>query len=152
MLIKHLFDFFYAFATAPERAQSIIVLEGFRSDVLKTVIGIEAVFLGLTFLMSLLVSHRVAGPLYKLKSHFDKIRGGKFEPDLRFRKHDHFKDLADAYNDSMKSLKDIMEKRTQTLGSSISKLEQAAGQADSKVKREIEDALKGLKEVRDQMV
>lgn len=45
----------------------------------------------------LYISHRVAGPIYKLKKHMLSKKGGP----IRFRQKDYFQDLAKAWNDSV---------------------------------------------------
>lgn len=46
----------------------------------------------------LLLSHRVAGPLYRLRKHFNSVAHGETFSDVRFRKGDFFQEVADAYN------------------------------------------------------
>jgi len=51
--------------------------------------------------MGLKISHRVAGPLYRLKGEMLRTaRGGEVKP-LKFRDGDYFAELADAYNEQM---------------------------------------------------
>jgi hypothetical protein len=46
----------------------------------------------------LVLSHRIAGPMYRLRKHFEKVaETGKHEP-LRFRDDDFFLEIPDAYN------------------------------------------------------
>ena len=52
--------------------------------------------------MGLKISHRVAGPLYRLKSEMLRAaRGGGEVKPLKFRDGDYFAELADAYNEQM---------------------------------------------------
>lgn len=46
----------------------------------------------------LLLSHRVAGPLYRLRHHMDDIASGKTRSHVRFRKNDFFEELAVSFN------------------------------------------------------
>lgn len=60
------------------------------------------------FLVGLLLSHRIVGPIHRLKIHFQKIAQGDFTHlELNFRKTDHFQDVSDAYNDHIKALKEV---------------------------------------------
>ena len=52
----------------------------------------------------LLLSHRVAGPLYRLWRHIRDVTAGKTHTFVSFRKGDFFHDLADAYNDVLKKI------------------------------------------------
>ncbi len=44
------------------------------------------------------LSHRVAGPLHRLKVHSERVIQGETTTELRFRKGDYFQDVAEAYN------------------------------------------------------
>jgi hypothetical protein len=50
----------------------------------------------------LLLSHHVAGPLYRLRKHLMSVATGETMSDVRFRKGDFFQEVADAYNIQMK--------------------------------------------------
>ena len=47
---------------------------------------------------SIIISHRVAGPLFRLARHMKSTAQGEEPKEIQFRKKDHFKELADAYN------------------------------------------------------
>jgi hypothetical protein len=70
----------------------------------KTIIMILALLqIGLTaiiFAVCIFQSHKVAGPLYKLNSYFNKIKNGETPGILYFRRGDHFPELATSFNDS----------------------------------------------------
>lgn len=72
------------------------------------------VFLGvccvliLGFLMvGLVVSHRIAGPLYKLRKHMDDVASGYTSQDVYFRKRDYFPEIADGFNRVMARLRKL---------------------------------------------
>jgi hypothetical protein len=47
----------------------------------------------------LLMSHRLGGPIYQLRRYLRALTDGSTDPHrIRFRKHDFFHDLADAFN------------------------------------------------------
>ena len=55
--------------------------------------------------MGLKISHRVAGPLYRLRSEMLRTaRGGELTR-LKFRDGDYFEELADAYNEQMAEIR-----------------------------------------------
>jgi hypothetical protein len=61
--------------------------------------GIAAgVAISVLSIWGLLLSHRVAGPLYRLRRHFAAVAHGETLSDVRFRKGDFFPEVADAYN------------------------------------------------------
>ena len=51
----------------------------------------------------LLISHRVAGPIERLKNHMKSIARGETDREVTFRKGDFFIELADAYNAALKA-------------------------------------------------
>jgi nitrate/nitrite-specific signal transduction histidine kinase len=51
------------------------------------------------------VSHRIAGPLQRLKAYMHRVGNGEFELRLRFRSYDEIHDVADAFNDMVNNLK-----------------------------------------------
>ena len=66
--------------------------------------GFQLGFLGLTFVGCLMISHQIAGPLYKLKLFLQKVRDGNKIDKLFFRKKDFFHDVADSVNETMEYL------------------------------------------------
>ncbi|MCC2679645.1 MAG: hypothetical protein K0R29_2221 [Pseudobdellovibrio sp.] len=58
------------------------------------------------FILGVIVSHRVAGPLVKITDHFDRIADGTEEDkEIKFREGDFFHDLAKSYNKRLKNVK-----------------------------------------------
>jgi len=53
---------------------------------------------------SLRVSHRIAGPLYRLNKHMDAVAAGQTTSDVAFRTGDFFPELAESYNRQLKRL------------------------------------------------
>ena len=59
-----------------------------------------------TAVFTLLLSHRMAGPMIRLKNYFQQVvKTGEFPEQLRFREGDFFQDLPPAINDAFLSLK-----------------------------------------------
>jgi sensor histidine kinase YesM len=58
----------------------------------------------LTF-WGLYLSHRVAGPIYRLRKHMVELAEGKTNRDVNFRTNDFFPELAEAFNQFVKTLK-----------------------------------------------
>ncbi len=58
---------------------------------------------GVVIFGCLLLSHRVAGPLYRLRRHMEELaKPGVVPTDVRFRAKDYFPELADTFNRMMK--------------------------------------------------
>ena len=76
-----------------------------RSSTIIIVLGLWQVgFTGLVFILCIFLTHRVAGPLYKLESYLKKFTEGEPIEHLKFRKGDHFHEIAEEYNKAMGSL------------------------------------------------
>lgn len=98
LIIYNLFDFFSRYLTRDPNGPSVAAIQSLRKEIVLLLVFFQVVFLLITFLISIFVSHRIAGPLYKLKNFFRQNGGGKLSPDLYFRKNDHFMDIAEEYN------------------------------------------------------
>jgi methyl-accepting chemotaxis protein len=105
LIIFQLFDFFVRSAAIDPMGPALEKLYHARNEVIWLLIGIQTFFLAITFLISLFVSHRIAGPLEKLKRYFEAAKNGDLKTDLKFRKFDHFQELAQGYNDMMEAVR-----------------------------------------------
>lgn len=83
-----------AVASIAKKKSALILLLG----------GFQLGFLGLTFVGCLMISHQIAGPMYKLKLYLKSIREGNKIDKLFFRKKDFFHDVADSVNETMEHL------------------------------------------------
>ena len=59
------------------------------------------------FIISIFQSHKIAGPLFKVKRFLKSIREGKIPEKVAFRKGDHFQDLASDLNEAFFQLENI---------------------------------------------
>ena len=76
----------------------------FRSVYLAFFVNL-VVILPVIFYGSIVFSHRIAGPLPKIYQALQQIGQGQFDVNLTLRKHDEFKELADAINKMAAALK-----------------------------------------------
>jgi hypothetical protein len=81
------------------------VLKDLRSNLLRdfavsSVSGLVGVFLG-----GILVSHRIAGPLYRIEQAMKGFVNEGNDSEVHLRKHDYAKSLADLYNQMVKKIK-----------------------------------------------
>lgn len=56
---------------------------------------IQLVFITMVFVMFIFMTHKIAGPMHKLKNHLASIRQGSPITPLTFRNGDHFHDVAE---------------------------------------------------------
>ena len=154
LIINSTFDFFIKTLAADPAAPSVIYLEETRKELLSLLLLMEAVFLSIAFVISIFISHRVAGPLFKLGRYFREARDGNIEQKLFFRKNDYFQELCSDYNAMMESI----QKRvghdgsgtssgdsSQSIRQAIPVIESAATKADAKTRAELESALTVLR-------
>jgi sensor histidine kinase YesM len=75
---------------------------------------IFAVVAGVSFVFStffaLVVSHRIAGPLYRLKGHMIRVALGATRSEVHFRDGDFFPEIARAYNLQLRRLRRDLER------------------------------------------
>jgi methyl-accepting chemotaxis protein len=62
-------------------------------------------------LTAIFLSHRIAGPLYRLERHLQDIGAGKEPAPVKFRKGDLYQPLADACNKVIEQLRDARARR-----------------------------------------
>ena len=88
-----IYDFFQLVSVSlPELPENIL---GAKNNLIFYLIFIQVVITLLTFIVFIFITHKIAGPLYKLKNHLAKIREGHPITPLTFRNGDHFQDVAD---------------------------------------------------------
>ena len=61
-------------------------------------------FVSFVFIACILFSHKIAGPMYKLKKYLADFRDGIADYRLSFRRGDHFKDIAEDINLTLETL------------------------------------------------
>ncbi|HEX4925667.1 MAG TPA: hypothetical protein VFV50_16345 [Bdellovibrionales bacterium] len=113
LAIEHSFQHFRAEGLKmnfPENSFYFSLLEKERLTLFMW-IGLAAlVNFAILFIGGLLVSHRIAGPLHRLKSHAREVAAGKTLKNVVFRKNDYFLEIADAFNVLLESHRSLKEK------------------------------------------
>jgi hypothetical protein len=80
--------------------------------------NVTATVYGITVLLSIItiyvgglrLSHRIAGPIYVLNRHIERICRGETSEDLKFRKDDFMLDVKDNFNKLMKKYRELLAK------------------------------------------
>lgn len=71
------------------------------------IIIIVTVFVGIaTIIVTLLTSHKIAGPLYRLKAELEKMKSGNFSSPVRIRTKDQLQRIASEFDELRIELKD----------------------------------------------
>ncbi|MDD5680809.1 MAG: HAMP domain-containing protein, partial [Candidatus Omnitrophica bacterium] len=69
-----------------------------------------AVLAILIFIFAIFISHRIAGPIYRIKSVIREMGEGKLDVPVYLRKNDELHDLAEEINKLQESLKAMLKK------------------------------------------
>tara|TARA_Y100000590_G_scaffold470538_1_gene666152 strand:- start:5792 stop:6283 length:492 start_codon:yes stop_codon:yes gene_type:complete len=128
VIIYELFDHFMEFSGLLTVGVTPEQIAEMRNDLLSSLIWIQFAYLSIVFAMGIFLSHRIAGPLYRLKMYFSQLKQGDLQSRLSFRKRDHFQDVALAYNEMLAGLN--------------AKLEEAIADLDDEQKQKVRDAFK----------
>src|SRR3954471_8745520 len=105
MIISNLFGHFISYIGMDPLGPDSLNLERARTNLVSLLILMQVIMTNVTFIISIFMSHRIAGPIYKLWHFFQDAKAGNLEKKLSFRKSDYFQDIAIGYNDMMVSIK-----------------------------------------------
>lgn len=150
LIVANLFDYFSRYMQMDPAHADIGVLMNTRKGVVSLLIVTEGVFLSLTFVMSMFVSHRIAGPLFKLRRTMDEFSKGTFTRKLAFRKKDYFPELAADFNQMVRVLRERDSRENEILSAAVSRIESAMKSASGETKNDLETALISIRKLQEQ--
>lgn len=110
---------------APE-AQNAIIEQG-EKDKLYSLLVLTSGLLGLVVLLSMMTivaTHKIAGPAYKMKRLFSQVTGERMQLWEKLRKGDELHDIFYAFNDMLKRLRESRHMDTEKLESVVALLEE----------------------------
>lgn len=105
LLVNNLFDYFVMYARQDPNGPPLEALFEARRELLRLIVLSQAGFLVLTFISSLFLAHRIAGPIHKLKIFMNRVREGNLSQKMTLRKSDHFLEIADQFNNMTASVR-----------------------------------------------
>ena len=114
-------------------------------DLMTLLIVMQLLFAGVTFLMTIYLSHRIAGPIYKLKKFLSESTGGRLIAPMTFRKADHFHDLAAMYNAAARSMEERTQHQEAELRDAVAELEGLRGSLSGADRQKLEGAISRLR-------
>ena len=98
--------------------------------------------------VTLFISHKIAGPLYRFRKVIEAIAEGDFSSDFRIRKKDQLQDLAAAMNGMMQKTRGELK----SLESDASRLKDAMGRiSEADVAEEKRSALKDIRKAAEEL-
>lgn len=140
LIIYNLFDFFLQSATVDPHGPELAKINDIRGEMIRMLALLQVLFLSVTFMVSIFVSHRIAGPLYKLQQFFKAATQGDLKSSLSFRKADHFQELALSYNEMMDEVRHKFSEAESHIQKAL------AGGPESQ--QEMQKALEAIREIR----
>lgn len=97
-----IYDLIVKFGAKVENAQKLNQL---KSDLITALTLWEIGFMVIIFIVVIFISHKIAGPMYKLKQHLTTIKNGEPYGNISFRSGDYFADIADDLNQALNRVK-----------------------------------------------
>jgi sensor histidine kinase YesM len=76
------------------------------TSVIFILVMFQLAFTTIIFVISIFFTHKVAGPIYKLRKFMAMLRDGQNVPKLKFRNGDYFQDLAEDFNETVQAVQD----------------------------------------------
>jgi len=112
---------------------------------LGTLIIVTLLAAAATIIVTLLTSHKIAGPLYRLKIELDKMKNGDFSSPVRVRTKDQLQNIASNFEEMRLNLKNsvkALKENWHSLNANLRKLRDTA--QDASEKRQIEEAIRKI--------
>lgn len=148
-----LFELVLKYAESVPGNPGIATLQSMRGNVILLLVLLQLLFAGAVFVTSLFLSHRIAGPIHKLKLFIRAAKEGAIDRDLTFREKDHFKEVATEYNSMMESIRDMFSRNSELAASVADSIERALSQAGPETRpdtrKELEEAVAKLRKIRE---
>jgi methyl-accepting chemotaxis protein len=96
-------------------------------------------------LLTLFISHRIAGPIFRLKKEIDAMAKGSLKRNFSLRSKDQLKDLSESLNRMTKVLRDKHRDMAAELKALEEQIEHKGNRLEKKEKEALKERLQGLK-------
>jgi len=150
VILYWFFQYFLKYAEFKPIEETLAQIRKIQDGVLWRLVALQVIFMAVTFIISIFMSHRIAGPLYKLRRAFDEVKNGNLNAFVKFRKYDHFAEVADNFNIMMGSVRDRLDHSVESVSTSIARLEKMKAELPESQQKNIEDALTELRKIREE--
>lgn len=118
-----------------------------KKDFLYLTIGVQFIVLIGIFILSIFHSHRIVGPLYKLRISMVALRQGLLDRHITFRQHDNFPELAAEFNAMSDAVLARRRKDFEAIQSVLPKLDRIHNNLQGEEKASLQEALNVLREL-----
>lgn len=88
---------------------SVENLKEARSDLIVFLVVYQFLFVGICFVLCIFMTHKIAGPIYKLSNYLRGIAAGEAPTQITFRGGDNFHELAQDVNNAFDSIADACD-------------------------------------------
>jgi methyl-accepting chemotaxis protein len=126
---------------------ALAALHEARSDMLVFFLVMTVVTVLTAFLLALFHSHRIAGPLYKLRMSMVAMQQGVLNQHIKFRTKDNFTELADGFNSMTDAIFIRRRRDFERVSSVIPKLERLQSSLSGEEQASVTEVLNALQEL-----
>jgi methyl-accepting chemotaxis protein len=116
------------------------VIRNLQAETMTAIVLFLIVFMATIFLISIFLSHRIAGPIFRIQSALERWPRGSIEKDVKLRKYDHFIELANSYNAAANQVTNVRNQINVT----AEKLQKISAELDPKHRSQIQDLASDL--------
>jgi hypothetical protein len=107
-------------------------------DLILRMAGVGLGLMTVLFAYLVVMTHKVAGPLYKVSRYFDEMSAGRLGPVYSLRKKDMLQDFYDKFRDMHESLREQHKLDLEAIGRFVAACEKS-GVADAALARELDE-------------
>lgn len=104
-----IYDLFNSFIANTSNEITQAQLKNGRQNLILWLSIYQLAFCAIIFIVAIFMSHKVAGPIYKIQSFLKKVAEGVNPGKLFFRTGDYFLELAEDYNEAMDQVKETQQ-------------------------------------------
>ncbi len=116
-----------------------------RRNISIALIGVLTLLVVCIGIAGILVTHKIAGPIYKMKRHLKEVTDGSYQVPRGLRKGDELVDFFEQFREMVMQLRERQEREIALLDGAIGRLEGKVDEADLEpvraVRKEMKDAL-----------
>ncbi len=123
LFIMSMFDFSAKHNLIVNNPVALNALNNARQEFIVLMIILEVCFIMMTFVLALFHSHKIAGPLYKLRVSMQALKQGVLDRHISFRSKDNFPELADEFNEMSDAVFSRRRKELETINTLLPKIE-----------------------------
>jgi signal transduction histidine kinase len=86
----------------PEKMAKLI---NYKETLIVILVLFQIGFTALFFIICIFISHKIAGPMFKLQKFLSRVRDGQQYDKLYFRKGDYFPEIAEDFNKTLETIR-----------------------------------------------